>query len=474
MKETSASRKAKGKGFSSFRFPHSYVIIFGIIVLVAILSYIVPAGQFDRAVDAASGREVVVPGTFRYVEQNPVTPFRLFVNIQEGFVGAADIIFFIIFAYGFVYMLIKNGTFDALIGALLRVFGSKVSILIPVCMVLFIFLGSTVGILEETYGMIPIFIGLAVAMGYDAIVGSAMVYVGAATGFAAATLNPFTIGVAQKVAGVEYGSGIWYRVLCAVVFGGIAIGYTMWYAHRVKKDPTKSIVYGEKRELASSSDRARLVETRATGRQKLCGVLFLATIGLLLFGTVNYGWYINELAGLFVVMMIVVGLVGGFGPSQIAAAFLEAAKGVLYGALAVGISRGILIVMNEACITDTIVYALSSLLAKTSGYVSAVGMLVMQNIVNFFIPSGSGQAAVTMPLMAPVSDMIGLSRQTAVLAFQFGDGFSNMFWPTSVCTMCGIMNIPVNKWYKFIAPMFGLMFLAQVLLMCGAVAIGYV
>ena len=171
----------KRRGLSSnFRFPHSYVIIFCIIVLMAIMSYIIPAGQFDRAVDPTSGREVVVPGTFHYVDQKPVSPFQLFVDIQEGFISAAYIIFFIVFAYGFVYILIKNGTFDALIGGLLRIFGKRVSILIPVCMTLFIFLGSTVGILEETYGMVPIFIGLAIAMGYDAIVGSAMVYVGAA------------------------------------------------------------------------------------------------------------------------------------------------------------------------------------------------------------------------------------------------------------------------------------------------------
>ncbi|HIV86798.1 MAG TPA: TIGR00366 family protein [Candidatus Pygmaiobacter gallistercoris] len=465
----------KRRGLSSnFRFPHSYVIIFCIIVLMAIMSYIIPAGQFDRAVDPTSGREVVVPGTFHYVDQKPVSPFQLFVDIQEGFISAADIIFFIVFAYGFVYMLIKNGTFDALIGGLLRIFGKRISILIPVCMTLFIFLGSTVGILEETYGMVPIFIGLAIAMGYDAIVGSAMVYVGAATGFAAATLNPFTIGVAQQIAGVEYASGIFYRIFCAVVFGAIAIGYTMWYAHRVKKDPTKSILYGEERELGENADHERLRATKATVRQKLCGVLFIFTIALLLYGTVSYGWYINQLAGMFLVMMIVVGLVGGFGPSKIAATFLEAGRGVLFGALAVGISRSILIVMEDACIIDTIVYFLSSLLQGTSGYLSAVGMLVVQNIVNFFIPSGSGQAAVTMPLMAPLADMIGLSRQTAVLAFQFGDGFSNMFWPTSVCTMCGIMGVPVNKWYKFVAPMFGFMFLAQVILICGAVAINYV
>ncbi len=474
MKNTTASRKAKGQGLSSFRFPHSYVIIFGIIVLVTLLTYIIPAGQFERVVDEVSGRTLVVPGTFQYVEQSPVGPFEMFVCIQQGFIDVADIIFFIVFAYGFVYMLIKNGTFDALIGSMLRGLGNKVGALIPLAMVLFIFLGSTVGILEETYGMIPIFIGLAVAMGYDAIVGSAMVYVGAATGFAAATLNPFTIGVAQTVAGVEIGSGIGYRILCAVIFGGIAIGYTMWYAHRVKKDPTKSLMYGEKMELASSTDRDKLQATYATGRQKACGVLFVLTIAGLLVGTLKFGWYINQLAGLFLIMMIVVGLVGGFGPSKIAETFVESTKGVIFGALVVGLSRGVLIVMNEAQIVDTIVNFLANLLARTSGYLSAVGMLVMQNIINFFIPSGSGQAAVTMPIMAPVSDMIGLSRQIAVLAFQFGDGFSNMFWPTTVCMMCGIMNIPLNKWYKFIAPMFAMMFLAQILLMCGAVAIGYV
>ncbi len=455
-----------------FKMPHTYVIIFAIVVLAAVMANVIPAGEYDRIVDAA-GNTVVVADSFHWVEKVGCGFFDMFVAIQEGFIDGGQIMFFIIFAYAFVYMLIKNGTFDAVIGALLRTVGDRIALFIPVCMLVFGILGSTMGLFEETYGLIPIFVSIGVALGYDAIVGSSIVYLGVAVGFAAATINPFTIGVAQQVSGVPLFSGIEYRIFCFVIFMGVAMIYVWRYAQKVKKNPEKSILYGEKLDLIEVGSREELMSKSFTTVQKISCVLFVFTIGMLMFGTLKLGWYINEIAALFIIMMIVVGLVSGFSPDQIAIYFIESAKDMMFGALIVGLSRAIPVILENAKIIDTIVYYLVSLLTNFHGYLSALGMLFVQNIINFFIPSGGGQALVTMPILAPVAEMVGLSRQIAVLAFQFGDGFSNIFWPTSVFMMCGIMRIPVDKWYKFVTPLFGLLFICEIVLLMGAVMIGY-
>lgn len=455
-----------------WKMPHTYVIIFAIVVLTAVLANVVPAGEFDRITDEM-GRSIVVPDSFHYLPKIGCSFFDVFVSIQQGFIDAAQIIFFIVFAYAFVYILIKNGTFDAAIGAVLRKIGNRVQLIIPVCMIIFGILGSTMGMSEETYGLLPIFISIGVALGYDAIVGSSIVYVAVSVGFAAATINPFTIGVAQQVAGVPLFSGLEYRILCFVIYMSVTIIYVWRYAKKVKKDPSKSILHGYDMELVEVGSKEDLMAKEFTLVQKISAGLFVLTIVLLVFGTIVLKWYINEIAALFMIMMLVVAIISRFSPDQIAVYFIEAAKDMMFGALIVGLSRAIPTIMENAKIIDTIVYSLSLLLMNFQGYLSALGMLFVQNIINFFIPSGGGQALVTMPILAPVSEMVGLSRQIAVLAFQFGDGFSNIFWPTSVFMMCGIMRMPVDRWYKFITPLFGLLFICEVILLMGAVAIGY-
>lgn len=210
-----------------FKMPHAYVIIFIMTVITAILANIIPAGTFDRVEDA-SGNSVVVADSFHHVDKIGCNIFDMFKSFQIGFEDSAQIIFFIIFAYAFVYVLLKNGTFDALVGSVLRKVGNRIELIIPVCMILFGLLGSTMGMFEETYGLIPVFISIAMALGYDAIVGGSVIYLGVAVGFAAATINPFTIGIAQEVAGVKMFSGLGYRILCFVVFMGISI----WYVWR--------------------------------------------------------------------------------------------------------------------------------------------------------------------------------------------------------------------------------------------------
>lgn len=455
-----------------FKMPHTYVIIFGMVILAAILANVVPAGQFERIADEF-GNTIVVADSFQYLPKVGIGFFDTFVSIQQGFIDASQIIFFIIFAYAFVYMLLKNGTFDAVLGATLRKVGNRIELIIPICMIAFGVLGSTMGLFEETYGLLPVFISIAIALGYDAILGGSIVYIAVAVGFAAATINPFTIGIAQEVAGVEMFSGIGFRMICFIVFMSIAIAYVWRYGKKVKADPTKSILYGEKMEIKEVGSKETMMKTIFTIRHKLSCLIFVFTIGMLLYGTMKLGWYIDEIAGLFFLMMLVVGFVSGFSASQIAEYFIEAAKEMMFGALICGLSRAIPIILENAMIIDTIVYWLVSGLQQFTGYLSGLGMLLVQNVINFFIPSGGGQALITMPILAPVAEMVGLNRQIAVLAFQFGDGFSNIFWPTSVFMMCGIMGMPVNKWYKFVTPLFGLLLIAEVVLMCVAIMIGY-
>ena len=464
-----------------FRMPNNYVVVFCIIVLAMVMTYIIPAGSYDRAEDPNTGRTVVVDGSFHYVDQTPVSPFGLFTSIADGFAEVADIIFFVVFAYAWINILLKNGTFNAMIGGLIRRFGDKIEFMIPIIMIFFGVLGSTMGMSEETYGLIPAFVGIAVALGYDAFVGTCMTYVAAATGFASATLNPFTIGVAMGVSGVEYPYGLSYRILIFIVFQTVAITYVWRYARKIKADPTKSLLYGTKLEMAEGvATKEELINSHLSRSNIVCVIGFAITIFFLVFGTIQWGWYISELSALFMISMIISGLVSGMGPNEIATSFVQSAREMMYGALVIGLSRGIVMVLTQGNIIDTIIYGLSqplvtlgNSLGALSRYISAIGMLVVQNIVNFFIGSGSGQASAVMPIMAPLSDMIGLSRQTAVLAFQFGDGYSNLFWPNGIFLISGLMGAPADKWFKFVAPLFGIMFIFQILFMCGAVAIGF-
>lgn len=232
----------------------------------------------------------------------------------------------------------------------------------------------------------------------------------------------------------------------------------MWYARRVKKNPRHSVLYGEHLEGLPSHE---LTRDPMTGRQKICLALFLFTIGLLLYGTTRLGWYIDEIAAMFLMMMIATGAAGGYGATKICKTFIESTKSMIASVLVVGFTRGIVLVMKDAMITDTIVYGLSHLLNGQGPVVSSVGMLAMQNVINFFITGSSSQAAITMPIMTPVADLVGVSRQTAVLAYMFGDGFSDMFWPTACALQCGLMGIPLGKWYKFMTPLFGIMVVLQ-------------
>ena len=454
---------------SNIKMPHTYVILTIILLAVVALCYLIPAGEYDRVLDPVSGRTVVLPDSFHFTEGKKPGLFDIFLALQRGYVDAADILFLIVFAYGYVYMLTKNGTLNSAIHLLIRKMKGKTHLLIPVFMMLFGILGSTLGIFEETYGLVSVFVGIGLALGYDPLVGGAVVYVGVATGFAAATTNPFSVGIAQSIAEVPINSGIIYRLVIFIVFQSVAIWYVMRYAKKVKAHPEQSVMYGVPREY--EPPKLQDTERGLTLRQKLCLALFFVTIGMLLFGTMRLGWYIDEIAAMFLMMAVISGIVGGYSATEICKTYIESTQSVVSSILIIGFTRGILLTMQDAMISDTVVYGLSQLLDASNKMVSAVGMLILQNVINFFITGSSSQATITMPIMTPVADIVGLSRQTAVLAYCFGDGFSDMFWPTACTLNCGLMGIPLNKWYKFMTPLFFIMVALQVFFIALSVVI---
>ncbi len=455
-----------------FKIPHTYVILGMIIIIMAALTWIVPAGEFDRITDEASGRTMVVPGTFHEVDGKPVGLFRLLTLVQEAMIDSSGIIFFIFFAYAFVYMQMKCGAFDAAVGAMLRKLRGHRGFIIPLFMLIFGLCGSTFGMTEETFGFIPVFMGIAVALRYDALVGGAMVYVGVITGFAAATVNPFTIGVAHTVAELPMFSGLAFRCVVFAAFMCVSIWYVMRYAKKVQKNPELSIVKDVELSAKGLSEE-ELLKTEFTARHKISMLLFLITVILIMYGAVKLGWYINEIAGLFIGMMILVGLIQRYNFSEIAQIFIEACRDIMFGALVCGVAKVILLVMQDGMIIDTLTNAIVNIANTNSKYLSGFMMLIVQNLLNFFIPSGSGQAVTSMPIMVPIADMVGLPRQVAVLAYQFGDGFSNMIWPTSVATWCGMMKLPMDKWYKFVLPLGGILFVMEAIAITIATAINY-
>ena len=411
---------------------------------------------------------VVVAGTYHAIEKSIPSIFDLFLNIQLGYVDTASITFFIIFAYAFVYMLTVNGTMNVVLGNLAAKLGKKTHMFIPISMMAFGILGSTAGLYEEVYGLIPVFIGAAMALGYDAVVGGAIVFVGVATGFAAALTNPFTIGIAQEVANVPLFSGMNFRIIVFVVFEIAVISYVSHYAKKVKMDPSKSVLYGVERSVVNHIE---LKSEKMTSVHKLSLVSLVFTFGMTLYSTLKMGWYIDELAALFFMMFIFVGFISRYSLGRIMDIFIEAAKEILFGVMTIGFIRGAVLTMENSAVLDTVIYYLSFFLVGTSSYITSLGMLFSQNVINLFITGGPSQAMATMPIMAPVADLAGMDRQIAILAFQFGDGFSNMFWPTGVAIECGIMGIPMARWYKFMAPLFGIMVILQIVLIVIATAV---
>lgn len=434
--------------------PHTYVLLFMIVIVVAVGTYVVPAGVFERYRDEATGRTLVDPDSFHHVEPTPVGFFDVFASVPKGMIAAGEVIFFIFIVGGAFTIIQATGAIDAGISKVVLQLKGREKLLIPATMFVFSLGGLSFGMSEETIVFIPMGVALARAVGFDPIVGTAIISTGAAVGFAGGILNPFTVGVAQSIAELPLFSGIGIRVVgYALLFLG-ACYYVMRYASKVKEDPKSSIVYDLFKDEEVPGHYTS-ESTKLTSSHKLVLLVVVLFFAYMIYGVMAKGYYIMELATIFLAMGVISGFVGGLTPNAIGRAFADGTKSIAFGALVVGIARAILVVMTEGQIIDTVIYALANWVSHLPGALSAAGMFWVQSVINFFIPSGSGQAMATMPIMAPIADLIGVTRQTAVLAYQYGDGFTNQIIPTSGVLMAtlGMAKIPYDRWFKFIWPL---------------------
>ncbi len=535
--------------FKKKQIPHTYVIVFYIIIFAAVLTWIIPGGEYvKKTVKNEQGKEIEktvyetvrVDGVekkvpkFEYKEHD-IQTWQVFAALFKGFEKQAGIIIFILMVGGAFWIMNSTKAIDIGIFSFLN-FTKKLekykilkfigvnNIIIIMIMLMFSIFGAVFGMSEETIAFIIILVPLAISMGYDSITGVAMVFFAAGLGFAGAILNPFTIGIAQGIANLPLFSGIEYRLFCWIIINIVGISFVLWYANKVKKNPEKSLVYKEdeywrnknksgkkqdikyytpksawfvfifitiglgifsflyyqtKMEIGNSSFTAPMIPI-TSGLFVLLSIITLRksvhffnlnllafTVIFLIIGVMGYKWYITEIATLFFAMGIFAGIAMNFNPNKITKLFIEGSKDIMSAALVVGLAGGIIVIMQEGMIIDTILHYLSGKM-EGFGQVASVGiMYVIQTIINVLIPSGSAKAAITMPIMAPFSDYIELSRQATVMAFQFGDGFTNMITPTSgvLIGVLGVAKIPYDKWVKWITPiMVGLIILGFLLL----------
>lgn len=504
-------------------FPHTYVIIFALIILAGILSWIVPGGEFAREAKMVNGieRQVVVPGSFQQVASHPQT-WQIFSSIFQGFKRTHEIIFYILMIGGAFWMLNESKALDAAIFSFLRFtrrlerirtikFLGVDNIVITLIMLCFSFFGAVIGMSEETIAFVVIFVPLSISMGYDSIVGVSLCFLGAGLGFAGALLNPFTIGIAQGLAGIQLFSGIEYRLFIWLVINFIGIAYVIRYAKKIKKDPTLSPVYNEDEYwrkksaeevsnghekpdihawsvftilsgillacsflypvtnmVVGSSTLSAPIIPIVTGAWILFGILALRhsvqlfivnilmfTILFLVVGVMGYGWYIMEIATLFLVMGLTSGISIGKSPNQLAKLFIDGAKDIMSAAMVVGLASAIVVVLEQGKIIDSLLYYAAGSMEGYGKLTSLLIMYIFYTLLNLIIASGSAKAALTIPLMSQFSDLLGISRQATVTVYQVGGGLTNLASPTSgvMVGVLSIARIPYNKWLRWFFPL---------------------
>lgn len=457
------------KGFTA---PHTFVILVALIFIAVAATYFVPAGQFIRYEDEATKRTLVKAGSYALIDSKPISFFSIPGIIYRAIVKSSSIMAFILVIGGSFEIITSTGALTALCHKMSKKFVGKEMLIIPILLALFSVFGTTMGMSSEVMIFVPIGITLALSLGLDKVTGTAMIAMGAASGFTAGLLNPFNVGVAQDIAQLPMFSGMWYRAVLLIVLLVVNTIYIIIYAKKVKADPKKSIIYGE-----PEDDKYQFNECDINLGKSKIAVLIIMVIGfgVLIYGLSKLNWYYEEMSALFLTMGVFSGAVNGYGPNKIAATFGKGAKDICVGALIVGIARGVELVLSDANILDTIVNSLAILVGSLPTLIQAVGMFLIQSLVNCVITSGTGQAVVTMPLMTPLADLLHISRQTAVLAFQMGDGFSNSILPTSSSLMgfLVVSKIPYSKWLKFIMPLFLIWTAIGCVFMIGAVIIGY-
>lgn len=457
---------------SRFRVPHTLVLLAGMILLAFASTFVLPQGSFERFTNDHD-REQVIPDSYSKAEDPHYLPWHTALTaIPKGFEAAQGIIFFIFITGGTFAVLRATGAIDAALSKMLRTLGHKPQWLLLCAILVFAIGSATIGMAEEYIPFVPILIALCLALKLDTMTAIGTLCIGYGVGYGAAIINPFTVLIAQDVSNVGTTQGMTiFRLVLLVTFVAVGFHHVWSYAKRVRANPERSLVAGIEPPAglkATTNDRPFTTQDIAV-ISLLVGALILLVIGL-----TRWHWYLVEMGALFLAVTIILGAIGRLGASGTANEFCKGAAELTTTALLVGFARTIEVVLEEGAIIDTIVQGISVPLQALPPYVAAVGMFAVQSACNFFIPSGSGQAYVTMPLMAPLADLVGVSRQVAVLAYQFGDGFTNILVPTNAVLIgiLGLANIPYDRWLRFIGPFMLKIWLLGSLALVAAVIFG--
>jgi uncharacterized ion transporter superfamily protein YfcC len=438
------------------KIPDVFAIVFVLSLLAAVATWFVPGGEYQRRQEKVgdSLRTVVVEGSYHPIDSRPQI-LEVFTAPIRGFLKLGEIIAFIFIVGGAFFMLNETGALSAGIRRLVKRLRGREYLVIPLVMTMFSFFGSAFGMCEEAMPFVLVFVPLAIALGYDSLVGVSLSFLAAGVGFAGAFFNPFTLQIAQGLAGVEPLSGMGYRVLVWAVVTALTITWVMVYAARIKKHPEKSPMFELDRARREELAKEAALDAPFTWRHaSALGVLFTGMVAMVA-GVIVWGWYIQELAGLFLGMGLAAGALSGLGPSRLAKSFVAGCKDIASAALVVAFAGGIIVLLEDGRIMDSLLHGLAEGTSKLPPLLAADVQYLIQMTVNFFIPSGSTKAALTIPIMAPLADLSGITRQTAVLAYQLGDGFTNMIIPTSGVTVgtLAMAKIPFERWFRWHLPL---------------------
>ncbi|GJM09231.1 MAG: C4-dicarboxylate ABC transporter [Lysobacteraceae bacterium] len=445
----------------------SLALIFGFIIFAQLLSYVVPQGTFERVPYPDNpNRSMVVAGTYEAVspdEEVTLPLWHFLVGVTKGLADAQGIIFLIFIVGGVIEVLRKTGAIDAALHRSVDRLGHSPWILILGCFAMFSVGSFTIGMGEEYVPLIPIIVTMTLAMRMDAVVAMGMVWIPYGIGWGCAGINPFGVLIAQNIAGVTLTSGWEARLVMMLAFLALGFHHLYSYAMKVQKDPSKSLVA----DIDYSSGFEKPDDIKLTGARIAILIVFFGGLAFFVWGASKQGWYITELNTIFFAIGLIAAAIARIGPSEISRTFLEGCAKMVAPALIVGFARAIAVVLEDGQIIDSIVMSIAGALEGFPSEVAAIGMLIVQSLTNFFIPSGTGQAFVTMPIMSPLATLTGVPQQTAVLAFQFGDGFMNMIVPTSALVMGALAlgKVPYTAWFRFVGPlMIKILVLASVFL----------
>ena len=464
MTDTSTDKKPDGSGLAA-RFPTAYSILFLLIIAVAALTWIIPAGQYDRAMNEEVGREIAVPGTYQTVEANPqgfvdvmLAPVAGFYDPDSYAANAIDVALFVLLLGGFLGVVNATNAIDTGIqAAMVRLKGREIW-MIPILMSLFALGGTTYGMAEETLAFYALLSPVVIAAGYDSVTGVAIILIGAGIGTLGSTINPFATVIASNAAGIPFTEGIALRLV--ILLGGLAIciAYVMRYASRVKADPARSVVAAQResdRRFFLKETDAEFSEPKLTGTQKLVLLLFFATFAVMIWGVSSQGWWMARMGALFFGMAIVVGVVARLGEKKLTSAFVDGARDLLGVALVIGLARGIVVIMEQGLIADTILNSAADTLGGLPEIAFINLMLWIEIGMSFLVPSSSGLAVLSMPILAPLGDFAGVGRDLVVTAYQSASGLVNLITPTSAVVIGGLAigRVSFDRWVVFVWPL---------------------